>query len=253
MPIWSFLFVNLRQRMKLNPAWVCVKSKGVSMWVSPLLFSAPGHSSARGVPPASGCRNVGPGAGSVISEEQNVFRNWLSAPVDLDQEPRDKNGLSLSNLLFLFPSSTLVLAWLTKAAFRDPLSPRAPWATPHRLSRVRSTTHLTRPTGTDPQHCTGPGQPRAQTPAIWCLHCREPQSANCDAIQNSHTWEESLVYWELISLLYWLREVFVKFPNLLSRMCSLVTSLIKPVWSNSSTSVTFSISWRISWCTFLML
>lgn len=50
---------------------------------------------------------------------------------------------------FLFSCSTPAHAWVTKATFRDLLSPRVQWAIPRRLSRALSITNLISLTGTE--------------------------------------------------------------------------------------------------------
>lgn len=49
----------------------------------------------------------------------------------------------------LFYCSTPARAWVTKATFRDLLSPRVQWAIPRRLSRAPSITNLISLTGTE--------------------------------------------------------------------------------------------------------
>lgn len=177
MPIWSFLFANLRQRIALYPESVCVKSSG-SAFASPSAFlCARAAYLQRGLANTRPARTCGRGAGCRWLQRSKWFINSLSAPVVLPQEPRVSDGLYLlSNLFSCFFIALQRSPELPKQRSGILSAPEHTW-----LPLLFSAEYTVPPISPGPQVLTY-RPARAQTPAIWCPHHEEPQRADCDAV-----------------------------------------------------------------------
>lgn len=138
----------------------------------------------------------------------------------------------------LFSCSTPARAWVTKATFRDLLSPRVQWAIPHRLSRALSITNLISLIGTE-----GPARLHSERNGLEARRLQQYEVHNDEKTKNTN-YDAELKFMMIKGKLHSLKtspipapspslychkgdscEVF--FPSC-SCMCSIVVTLMNP-------------------------